>query len=59
MACVLLLRGLGDAGRTARLWLRASERYGRMVRNTVDVYHIFICVYYNSLRQELYAKPNK
>ena len=42
MACVLLWRGLGDAGRTARQWLRASERHGRMLNNTVEVYHIYI-----------------
>ena len=42
MACFLLWRWLGDGGRTARQWLRASERYGRMLCNTVDVYHIDI-----------------
>ena len=37
MACVLLFRGLVDVGRTARRWLRASERYGCMLGNTVEV----------------------
>ena len=44
MACVLLWRGLVDVGRTDRRWLRASERYGRMLGN--------------SLLEELYAYPN-
>ena len=58
MACVSLRRGLVDVGRTARRWLRGSERFGRMLGNTVDVYHIYICVFGNSLREELYAYPN-
>ena len=37
MASVLLWRGLVDVGRTARRWLRASERFGRMLGNTVGV----------------------
>ena len=55
MACVLLWRGLVDIGRTARRWLRASERYERMLGNTVDLYHIYICVFCNSLLRELYT----
>ena len=53
MACVLLWRGLVDVGLTTRRWLRASKRYGRMLGNPVDVYHIYMCVFCNSLLEEL------
>ena len=42
-----------DVGRTARRWLRASERCGRMLGNTVEVYHIYICVFGNFILEEL------